>query len=72
VVGLGTFSQLRRFPAIPQWKCPIDEVLKEWTRERVPLQWAMTQHNRGNALAVLGKGALEGRVTSSSSNAAKQ
>ena len=24
--------------------------LEEWTRERVPLQWAMTQKNLGNAL----------------------
>ena len=26
------------------------EALKEWTRERVPLDWAMTQNNLGNAL----------------------
>ena len=25
--------------------------LQEWTRERVPLQWAMTQNNLGNALS---------------------
>ena len=30
------------------------QVLKEYTRERVPLQWAMTQNNLGNALARLG------------------
>ena len=30
------------------------EALKEWTRERVPLQWAMTQMNFGSALATLG------------------
>jgi tetratricopeptide (TPR) repeat protein len=29
--------------------------LREWTRERVPLQWAMTQNNLGNALARLGE-----------------
>jgi hypothetical protein len=29
--------------------------LKEWTRERVPLDWAMTQNNLGNALAMLGE-----------------
>ncbi|MDF1872559.1 hypothetical protein, partial [Vannielia sp.] len=29
--------------------------LKEWTRERVPLEWAMTQMNLGNALAILGE-----------------
>src|SRR5262249_1223054 len=28
--------------------------LKEYTRERVPLDWAMTQNNLGNALSVLG------------------
>ena len=26
------------------------EALKEYTRERVPLDWAMTQNNLGNAL----------------------
>ncbi len=26
------------------------EALKEWTRERVPLDWATTQNNLGNAL----------------------
>ena len=31
------------------------EALKEWTRERVPLQWAMTQNNLGTALATLGE-----------------
>ena len=31
------------------------EALKEYTRERVPLQWAMTQNNLGNALATLGE-----------------
>ena len=29
--------------------------LKEWTRERVPLDWAMTQNNLGNALRRLGE-----------------
>ena len=28
--------------------------LEEWTRERVPLHWAMTQMNLGNALTRLG------------------
>jgi hypothetical protein len=35
--------------------------LQEWTRERVPLDWAMTQNNLGNALYVAsgsGKAAL--------------
>ena len=31
------------------------EALQEWTRERVPLDWAMTQNNLGNALATLGR-----------------
>src|SRR5262249_59057090 len=31
------------------------EGLKEWTRERVPLQWAMTQNGLGNALSDLGR-----------------
>jgi hypothetical protein len=30
------------------------EALKEWTRERVPLDWAMTQNNLGTALSALG------------------
>ncbi len=30
------------------------EALKEWTRDRVPLQWAMTQNNLGAALQTLG------------------
>jgi tetratricopeptide (TPR) repeat protein len=29
--------------------------LEEWTRERVPLDWAMTQNNLGNALSRLGE-----------------
>ncbi len=33
------------------------EALKEWTRERVPLDWARTQNNLGNAL----RGWLSGR-----------
>ncbi len=28
--------------------------LQEWTRERVPLQWATTQNNLGTALLTLG------------------
>jgi tetratricopeptide (TPR) repeat protein len=32
-----------------------DEALKEWTRERAPLKWAMTQNNLGSALRVLGE-----------------
>jgi hypothetical protein len=29
--------------------------LLEWTRERVPLDWAMTQNNLGTALSILGE-----------------
>jgi len=29
--------------------------LQEYTRERVPLQWAITQNNLGNALQALGE-----------------
>src|SRR6202022_983665 len=29
--------------------------LEEWTRDRVPLQWALTQMNLGTALARLGE-----------------
>ena len=31
------------------------EALKEYTRERVPLDWATTQNNLGNALSRLGE-----------------
>ena len=31
------------------------EALKEWTRERVPLDWAATQNNLGTALVRLGE-----------------
>ncbi len=31
------------------------EVLKEWTPQRVPWGWAMTQNNLGNALQILGE-----------------
>jgi hypothetical protein len=31
------------------------DALKEWTRERVPLDWAMTQNNLGIALMRLGE-----------------
>ena len=30
--------------------------LNEWTRERVPLDWATTQNNLGSALAIWGSG----------------
>ena len=35
------------------------EALKEYTRERVPLDWAMTQNNLGTAFATLGVCAVE-------------
>ena len=31
------------------------DALKEWTRERVPLDWAATQNNLGGALRVVGE-----------------
>jgi hypothetical protein len=31
-----------------------EDTLKEWTRERMPLQWAGTQHILGTALQTLG------------------
>jgi hypothetical protein len=31
------------------------EALKEYTQERVPLDWAMTMNNLGNALRALGE-----------------
>jgi hypothetical protein len=31
------------------------EALKEWTRERAPLNWVRTQNNLGNALSILGQ-----------------
>ena len=31
------------------------EALKEYTRERMPLNWAMTQNDLGNALRTLGE-----------------
>ncbi len=31
------------------------DALEEFTRERVPLQWAMTQNNLGTALSTLGQ-----------------
>jgi hypothetical protein len=34
---------------------PFDEALKERTRDRVPLDWAATQANRGTALGMLGE-----------------
>ena len=44
------------------------DALKEWTRKRVPLDWATAQMNLGNALAILGireagTGRLEEAVT---------
>lgn len=31
------------------------EALNEWTREKMPLQWAMTQNNLGSALKAHGE-----------------
>ena len=32
-----------------------EAALEEWTRDRVPLDWAMTQNNLGTALRTLGE-----------------
>ncbi len=34
---------------------PYRAALQEWTRDKVPLQWATTQNNLGNALRTLGE-----------------
>jgi 2-polyprenyl-6-methoxyphenol hydroxylase-like FAD-dependent oxidoreductase len=39
------------------------EALQEYTRERVPLEWAMTQNNLGNALRTLGGSRWRSRNT---------
>ena len=41
--------------ALKQSIAAYDEALKEFTRERVPFDWAGTQNNRGNALKSLGE-----------------
>jgi hypothetical protein len=43
-----------RAPA-PSGRCLLRAALEERTRERVPLDWATTQNNLGNALSTLGK-----------------
>jgi tetratricopeptide (TPR) repeat protein len=42
-------------PALEEAITAYREALKEYTRERVPLDWAMTQNNLGNALQRLGE-----------------
>ena len=42
-------------PTNPHYTKPPLAALEEWTRERVPLDWAMTQNNLGNALWTLGE-----------------
>ena len=39
---------------LPQAIAALRAALQEWTRERVPLQWAMIQNNFGPALRTLG------------------
>jgi len=41
--------------ALEQAVAAFREALKEYTRERVPLDWAGTQNNLGSALQSLGK-----------------
>lgn len=40
---------------LPQAIAALRAALQEWTRERVPLQWAMIQNNFGTALRTLGE-----------------
>jgi exonuclease VII small subunit len=42
-------------PALEEAVAAYSEALKERTRERVPLDWAMTQNNLGNVLSALGE-----------------
>ncbi|NJO38534.1 MAG: tetratricopeptide repeat protein, partial [Rhizobiales bacterium] len=41
-------------PALAEAIAVYRAILEEYTRERVPLDWAMTQNNLGNALSTLG------------------
>jgi tetratricopeptide (TPR) repeat protein len=50
--------------ALKQSIAAYDEALKEFTRERVPFDWAGTQNNRGNALKSLGSAKAGRRVWS--------
>jgi hypothetical protein len=47
----GERLDLRRRPCLEEAVAAYREALKEKTRERVPLQWAMTQNNLGKILA---------------------
>ena len=56
--ALALYAQGTEFGDNPALVMAIDNyrlVLKEWTRERVPLNWARTQNNLGNALRALGR-----------------
>ena len=55
--GLGRSGRAgwRRLKYLKQAVHAYTEALKERTRERVPLDWAATQNNLGNALEVLGE-----------------
>jgi exonuclease VII small subunit len=48
-------EQLGDSPKLEQAVTAYQEALKEYARERVPLQWAKTENNLGSALAVLGE-----------------
>ena len=54
--ALATLGERERGPErLEQAVAAYTEALKERTRERVPLEWAMTQSNLGAALAALGE-----------------
>ena len=54
--GLSTFGEQRGDSgALQEAVNTYREALKEYTRERVPLDWATTQNNLGNALRALGE-----------------
>ena len=51
MIGMQTGTADRFKTAITAYR----EALNEWTRDKVPLDWAMTQNNLGNALLTLGE-----------------
>ena len=55
-IALASLGEREADPARPhEAVAAFREALKEFTRERVPLDWATTQNNLGNALASLGE-----------------
>ena len=52
--ALATLGERERGPErLEQAVAAFTEALKEYTRERVPLDWAMTQNNLGRAIQML-------------------